>query len=95
MELEAAPWVWRLQRQTGVITIRSHTGLAARFEAAVLDEAGRLFLATDLGLGIVHSLDMEDAAAAVESGEWVPQVLPAAALPQRFGYRLKPAAEAR
>ena len=95
VELEAAPWVWRLQRQDGVITIRSHTGLAARYEAAVLDESGRLFLATDLGLGIVHSLDMEDASAFVESGEWVPQVLPAAALPQRFGYQLKPAAAAR
>ena len=90
VELEAAPWVWRLGADG---SIASHTGRAARFESAWLDEHGRLFLAADIGLGIVHTLDMEAAAEAVESGTWVPQETTFAALPARFGYRLSPAAD--
>ena len=92
VQLEAAPWVWRLAQQAGTGTaIESHTGLPARFESAWLDERGRLYLATDLGFGIVHTLDMEAAAAAVEAGLWTPTELRFDAFEQRFGYRLKPA----
>ena len=92
VELEAAPWVWRLAAgAAGAPAIRSHTGLGARFESAWLDEAGRLFLATDLGFGIVHTLDMELAADAVEAARWSPTDARFDALPVRFGYRLTPA----
>ena len=105
VELEAAPWVWRLEPAAGAQdatsgvpadaaarapAITSHTGRTARFESAWLDEHGRLFLAADLGLGIVHTLDMELAASAVESGAWVVAEAPFDALPERFGYRLRP-----
>ncbi len=93
VELEAAPWVWRLGpagASTGP-SITSHTGRAAQFEAAWLDERGRLFASTDLGLGLVHTLDMELAADAVEAGAWSPGEVPFATLPARFGYRLVPA----
>ena len=92
VELEAAPWVWRLNAVEARTAIESHTGLAATFESAWLDEHGRLFLATDLGLGLVHTLDMETASRAVESGAWPPIDTRFDALPQRFGYQLKPAA---
>ena len=92
VELEAAPWVWRLAPGADGPAITSHTSLPARFEGAWLDEAGRLFLATDLGLGVVHTLDMELAADAVESGRWAPAELRFADLPARFGYTLKPKA---
>jgi hypothetical protein len=92
VELEAAPWVWRLEASSGAApSVTSHTGQAAKFESAWLDESGRLFLATDLGLGVVHTLDMETAANAVESSQWTPADAPFAELPGRFGYRLKPA----
>ena len=91
VELEAAPWVWRLQRQDGEFLVRSHTGHTAVVDSAYVDEQGRLFLATDLGLGIVHTLDMEVASGAVESGVWQPVATRFDVLPQRFGYRLKPA----
>jgi hypothetical protein len=91
VELEAAPWVWRLEaRGDDSPAITSHTGLAARFESAWLDEHGRLLLATDLGLGVVHTLDMEVAADAVEAGRWAPVDIRFDALPGRFGYRIKP-----
>jgi hypothetical protein len=98
VELEAAPWVWRLQAgEPGAAAprITSHTGLAAHFASAWLDEHGRLFLATGLGLGLVHSLDMELAADAVEAGGWTPTETRFDALPERFGYQLRPMAPAR
>jgi hypothetical protein len=88
VELEAAPWVWRIGEDG---SIASHTGNAAQYRAAWLDEHGRLFLDTDLGLGIVHTQDMGLAARAVEAGRWQPHDVRFAELPQRFGYRLRPA----
>ena len=91
VELEAAPWVWRVDAAGG---LQSHTGRAARYEAALLDEAGRLFVATDLGLGLVHTLDMAAAGEAVASGAWQVEEVRFASLPARYGYRLSPAADA-
>ncbi|GAA0760662.1 DUF2946 family protein [Ideonella azotifigens] len=93
VELEAAPWVWRLQRgDDGALRVQSHTGLAASLSACWLDEAGRLYLATDIGLGLVHSLDMDLAAEEVEAGRWQPQDSSAEALAAQFGYVRSPAA---
>lgn len=91
VELEAAPWVWRLSEAAGRATIESHTGRPAKFESAWLDESGRLFLATDLGLGLVHTLDMEAASRAVERGEWPVAQARFEELRQRHGYQLSPA----
>jgi Protein of unknown function (DUF2946) len=93
VELEAAPWVWRLQHgDEGGLALTSHTGRPAVANEAVVDEAGRLFFVTDLGLGLVHTLDMELAADAIERGEWQPREQSFAALVERFGYRLRPVA---
>ena len=90
VELEAAPWIWRVQDAPGW-PLLSHTGLAAQAAETWLDEHGRLFIATERGLGIVHTMDMGLAAAAVEAGAWQPRDIAFAALPPRFGYVLKPA----
>jgi hypothetical protein len=90
--LEAAPWVWRLTPATpgAPPRVESHTGQPAQPRQAWLDDRGRLFLDTEQGLGIVHSLDMGDAALAVESGLWQPAELAFADMPRRFGYQLDP-----
>ena len=91
VELEAAPWVWRIAPSE--LSVASHTGRAAEVRGAWLDEQGRLFLDTDIGLGIVHTQDMHDAAHAIEAGRWgEPRSMPFAELPARFGYRLSPQA---
>jgi len=88
VELEAAPWVWRIADDFSVST---HTGQPASVRSAWLDEPGRLFLDTDLGFGIVHTLDTGLAAEAIERGLWTaPQTLAFAAMPQRFAYALNP-----
>jgi len=93
LELEAAPWIWRLSRaDDGEVAVVSHTGRIAQAESAWVDEHGRLYLATDIGLGLVHTLDIETGADAIEAGIWRPAEIRFAELPARFGYRLSPAA---
>ncbi len=89
VELETTPWVWRL---TGDGSVAAHSGEAARVQRCVVDEAGHVYLETDLGFGIVHTQDMETAADAIESGLWVPMQLDAVDLPSRFGYVRSPQA---
>ena len=88
VELEAAPFVWRVDARDFALTC--HNGLPATARSAWLDDRGRLFLATDLGFGLVHTQDMHAAACAVEAGLWQPELLAFAAMPQRFGYVLSP-----
>ena len=89
VELETAPWIWRLGEG---LSVTSHTGRAARTSACILDEQGRLFLDTDIGFGLVHTLDMEQASDAIEARIWLPQELPADELPSRFAYVRSPQA---
>ncbi len=72
VELEATPWIWRLQPDGRVL---SHTGSPVQVLASLLDEGGKLYLATDLGLGLVHSADMALAADRVEAGDWNPEMV--------------------
>jgi hypothetical protein len=91
VQLEAAPYIWRLH---GDHRVMSHTGQPADVEGAWVDEHGRLFLQAMLGaqraFGIVHSLDMDAAADALEQGLWHLSECPFAQMPQRFGYVLDP-----
>jgi hypothetical protein len=91
VELEAAPWVWRVQMMDGAARVHAHTGAPAQVESSWLDERGRLFLATDLGLGLVHTQDMLQASLAVESGAWRPQDARFTQLVERFAFCLSPA----
>ena len=87
VELEAAPWVWRLGAGNSVT---SHSGRAATPRSCVLDEQGRLYLDTDLGFGLIHTLDMEQAADAVEQKVWQPQQVDSDELPARFAFVRSP-----
>lgn len=94
--LEAAPLVYGVRRKEAAddpqrFEVEAHTGTrAGAVTAAWMDEQGRLFLDTDLGFGVVRSLDMDAAADAVEEGVWVPQDMAFADMPGRFGYLLDP-----
>ena len=95
VELEAAPQVWRLTDAGPgrAPTLVSHAGVQpGAVRSAWLDEHGRLFLDTEGGFGLVHTLDMNAAADAVEAGLWSPLTLAFGEMPARFGYCLSPAA---
>jgi len=89
VELECTPHVWRLAAD-GEVT--SHTGRPAHPRACFTDELGRVFLDTDLGIGLVHTLDTSLVADAIEAGRWTPELIAAADLPTRFGFVPSPAA---
>ena len=91
VELEATPLIWRVQAD---LSVSDHIGRQALVQACVLDETGRLYLDTDLGFGLVHTLDVACAAEAVEQGLWQPQEWPQASLPARFAYVTRPQASA-
>jgi hypothetical protein len=87
VELEVAPFVWRVAND---FSVTAHTGFAARVQRCIVDEEGRLYLETDLGFGLVHTQDMTLAADAIEQGLWVPQETQAQLLPSRYGYVRSP-----
>jgi hypothetical protein len=95
VDLEAAPWVFRLQVDASALRWRIATrdDRVAQFGAAWLDELGRIFLQCDIGFGLVHSLDTDVAAQAIEAGAWQPGEMAFADMPGRFGYLLRPQAD--
>lgn len=92
VELEAAPWVWRVAAD---FSVKAHTGATAQVRKVLVDREGRVYLETSLGLGLVHTQDVGHAADALEAGVWpAPEEVDAAALPARYGYAPSPAAAA-
>ena len=89
VELEITPFIWRVD---GDFSVTAHTGAPACELRCLLDEIGRVYLESDIGFGLVHSMDMLHAADAIESGRWSPESVSAAALPARFAYTVSPQA---
>lgn len=87
VELEATPWIWRVEADGAV---RGHTGQAATVQRCELDESGRVYLQTDLGYGLVHTQDVARVAELVEAGRWAPQDVAGTELPRRHGYVRSP-----
>lgn len=87
VELEATPWIWRIEVDG---TVRAHSGQSATVRRCVLDEAGRVYLQTDLGFGLVHTQDVARLAEQVEAGRWLPEQEPQTGLAERHGYVRSP-----
>lgn len=87
VDLEITPLIWRVGAD---FSVQDHLGRAARVQRCLMDERGLVYLETDLGFGLVHTLDMESAANAVEQGLWVPQDALSAQLPEQFHFVLSP-----
>ena len=89
VELESTPLIWRVSED---FSICDHTGKPGRLQRVLLDEEGRLYLDADSGIGLVHTMDMNQAANAVEQGLWVPQDCESAALEASFNFVRSPQA---
>ena len=90
VELQATPWIWRVGADG---SIASHSGQPAQAKRCLLDEQGRVYLETDLGIGLVHTQDMVQASEVIESGRWQPEDVRAGELPARYGFVRSPAAQ--
>lgn len=87
VELQCTPWIWRIQNDYSLV---SHTGVGARAIQCLLDDEGKVYLETSLGLGLVHTQDVELAANAIESGIWRIQTVIGESLPAQFRYVRSP-----
>lgn len=92
VELACTPWIWQVLPD---YRLQSHTGLQTSAGECLLDEEGRLYIASPQGLGLVHSQDMVLAAEAVEQGVWVPRDVMSADLPVQYGFVRSPAKSQR
>lgn len=87
VELENTPWVLRVQSDGSVVT---HTGKPATATECLVDEQGHVYLFTEHGLGLVHTLDVQAVANAIEHGLWQPESVDASELPERYGFVRSP-----
>ena len=87
VELEATPWVWRVQSD---YCVHSHTGLATQVVDCLVDENGWLYLETPLGLGLVHTLDVGIVAEALDAGIWTTDGVRRDQLAQRYRFVVSP-----
>ena len=55
-----------------------------------MDETGRVYLHTDLGLGLVHTMDVNTVAQALERGTWRMIEIQGAEMPQKYHYIQSP-----
>ena len=92
VELESTPLVWRLGAD-GEVT--AHSGRTGQVQMALVDEDGRVYLQTNVGFGLLHTLDVAQAADLIEQGRWPLQECAKSSLPTRFGYVISPQHMAR
>ncbi len=90
VELQSAPWILRVDSAAQHFATSTHTGVHVEAQFAVSDEAGHVYLATDAGLGLVHTIDMLHLAEALDTGHWRMVQCEAAKLPGRFGFVRSP-----
>ena len=94
VELEATPWIWRVQGAEGGVLIHDHTGQAlplAEVQQVLVDAQGAVYLAAPRGLGMVHTQDVLDVTAALEEGLLpAPQEVERDALPRRYHFVTAP-----
>lgn len=87
IELETCPWVWRLQRAKGAQwQVSSHTGQPTTVERMFVDDLGRVYLLTSLGIGLVHSQDVLLVSEAMDECHWQLESIDSAALGETFGF---------
>jgi hypothetical protein len=87
VELQATPWIWRLEAD---LRITAHTGRPAQLRECLMDETGRVYLHTDLGFGLVHTMDVNTVAQALERGTWRMVEIQGAEMPQKYHYIQSP-----
>lgn len=87
IELEATPHIWRIGDD---FSVTSHTGTGVTVNKSLVDENGKVYLHTTLGLGLVHTLDVPRAAQSIEMALWTLEEVVAGDVPAHYGFVLSP-----
>jgi Protein of unknown function (DUF2946) len=87
VELEAAPWIIRLQPDGAA---HSHIGATLQLQQCFCDEHGRAYFQTDQGLGLVHTQDVAMLADWLDAGRFSVAQIASRTLAQRFHFEFSP-----
>lgn len=87
VELEATPYIWRI---ASGLSVTAQTGQPARLLECLSDQEGKVYLNTDLGFGLVHSLDVELVAQALEERRWTLKDVDSQTLDAQYGFVRSP-----
>ena len=87
VELAATPFVWRLSSD---FKLTSQTGQEASAQICFTDQTGRVYFQTDLGFGLLHTLDVAMAAEGLENHLWLLETIDCFDMPSQFGFTLSP-----
>ncbi len=87
VELEATPFIWRV---TNAFEAVSQTGHHVQPLQCLLDKEGKVYLETDLGFGLVHTMDVGLVAAALENQRWKLQEMDISLFESQFGFVRNP-----
>ena len=87
VELAVTPFVWRMSSD---FKLTAQTGQEANAQICFTDPLGRVYFQTDMGFGLLHTLDVAKAAEGLEMQLWPLESMDAAEMPSRFGYSLSP-----
>lgn len=88
VELECTPWIWRIDQ---TFQVNSHTGQKVEILECLLDQGGKLYLLTNIGLGLVHTQDVYHFSTAIENGMWLPRIVHSDDLAAQYAYVVSPA----
>lgn len=87
IELADTPFIWRM---SDTFEVHAHTGKLAKPWGCWVDESGKAYLETDLGFGLVHTMDVARLAKALDAGIWACQACQSSDLPHNFAYERSP-----
>jgi len=87
VELAVTPFVWRMSSD---FKLTAQTGQEANAQICFTDHLGRVYFQTDMGFGLLHTLDVAKAAEGLEMQLWPLESMDAAEMPRRFGFSLSP-----
>ena len=87
VELAVTPWVWRLADD---FQLMAQTGISTTATACYTDDLGRVFFNSPLGFGLLHTLDVAQAAEGLLLNLWPLESLASKDMPSRFGYCISP-----
>jgi hypothetical protein len=90
VELAATPLVWRLSCD---FKLTAQTGQETQAHSCFTDEAGKVYFQTALGFGLLHTLDVAQAAEGLSLELWALETIATNEIPARFGFRMSPAAD--
>lgn len=92
VELEVTPWVLRFDFEARVMT-QTQQYVKSTQAYAYTDELGRVYLDTELGIGLVHTMDMDRMADELANQRWSLKELKVKELEKKFNFIKSPAHE--